>query len=196
MLGPERFASFETPNVIDPGDDAPIQPKRKQGPPPSTPSSSSVTKSSAFPPPSYRPVSLGRTEKIQLHGSPKSPPRLLNNIHDLDLSPEEDVNMEQKRADSYDEEEAQDQAEIARKYAATLLKDANRRTSFTDLGSEEPSNAPVGGLMLLGDYSSSPSKHLVRNQVFMIGSKIAALILVLVFVVLMLIRMSSWENEK
>ena len=189
MLGPDRFASFETPNVIDPGDAPPVQPKRKDQQ--QQQASGQATGASVTPPRSHRATGLGRTEKIALHSDNNndgtyqerrhSPQRLLNTINDLDL----------EKADSYDNDDHDDDEEgnprsfdDSRNYAATLLKDANR----LDLGTEEPSNMPTYAVRPM--YESA-SKHLVRNRVIHTVGKVGGVVVACVLVVLILARLAS-----
>ena len=196
MLGPERFASFETPNVIDPGDDAPIQPPRRgrpEEPRQTTGESTGVPLYRS----STRAPGLGRTEKIDLgdyQQARKSSKRLINSIDDLDI-------LEQQRDDDEDDENHHSLPSIdeARNYASALLQDANRRTSSSnrDLGSEEPTNAP-GGLLSPLSYATATatttmshdgSKHLVRNQVLPLVAKVSGAVLILVLLIVAVSRL-------
>mmetsp|Transcript_4531 Transcript_4531/g.9127 ORF Transcript_4531/g.9127 Transcript_4531/m.9127 type:complete len:190 (-) Transcript_4531:400-969(-) len=189
MFGPERFASIESPNVIDPGDAPPMQPKRKQQPPSSPKKQQTAGESST--PPSYRATGLGRTEKIALGYDQ------VGVVDDLDVE-----RAGRSYEDGDDDEEEEDDVhhslpsiDEARNYAATLLVDADKRTSKRDLwATEQPSNLPTSSHLPLHDYqlsSSSSSKHLVRNQVVSWLAKGLCVVLVIVLVVLALGRLSS-----
>jgi hypothetical protein len=184
MLGPDHFASFETPNVIDPGDAPPVQPKRKE-----------KTRTATTFPPTTRvaKTTLGRTEKIDLGGGVSSQrlqpdqqvlsphKRLLDNIHDLDLeAPEEDDHVPEHSLPSIDE---------ARNYAASLLQDANRRTP-RDHSMEEPSNLATNGrpLMMLPS-TQKPSQGALRNQLVTLSLRIGLGILILVIFLLIVLML-------
>lgn len=192
MLRPERFASFETPNVIDPGDAPPTQPKKPKQIPRAADTVTAPTTISH----SDRRVNLSRTEKISFGGGNEqddpmydrargSPHRLLDNIHDLDVAPVETRSPLHRNDD--DEEAAAAAHSLpsiddARNYAASLLQDANRRTSSRDLMVTQE---------MAESSSSFPSKHLVRNRVVNVAGKLAALVVVLILVILALVRLSS-----
>ena len=189
MLGPERFASFETPNVIDPGDDAPIQPPRRR---PAEPQQQTTGESSG-PRSSTRAPGLGRTEKIDLGDYQQvrhSPKRLINSIDDLDLmeqQPSSDSGGEENNSHTMN----QPSIDEARNYASALLQDANRRTSSSravNIGDEEPTNAPAGLMSPLASYDNA-SKALVRNQVWPLVFKVSGFVLVLVLLILVLAHM-------
>ena len=201
MFGPERFSSIESPNVIDPGDAPPMQPKRNQPPPPPPPSSSPAktkqTAGESSTPPSYRAMGLGRTEKIAL-GSGYDDQVLAHDLEQARRSYKDDDNdgnnYEEGNDDDDDVHHSLPSIDEARNYAATLLVNADKRTSKYDIwATEEPSNLPSSSNMPLDDYrsSSSLSKHLVRNQVISWLVKGLGLVLVITLVVLVLVRLFS-----
>jgi hypothetical protein len=201
MLGPDRFASFETPNVIDPGDEAPLQPKRKEQPSSSASSTPSAARVSSS--------VVGRTRKISLNvpASPssssssynrerQSPQRVLNSINDLDLERGGDA------PDNVPETSTGTTIDEARNYATSLLQDADRRTGSTPKNggasrtpvvfeAEQPSNDDHDEAYQ--EYYSKHhyqqhhrSKHLVRQRVLRVALKgcgILALIAVLIFLI-------------
>lgn len=208
MFGPERFASIESPNVIDPGDAPPVQPKRKQ----QQQQTAGETSSSTLPPArSYRATGLGRTEKISLGNddddrvpsSPSPSSRLVNRVEDLDV--EQQQQEPTRPFKSWDDDDGVEEGnhhslpsiDEARHYAASLLMHADRRgSSWTrDLATEEPSNVPTSSshppLREYSTSSSSSSKHLVCRQILLRAAKVGGLVLVLVLVVLALSRMIS-----
>lgn len=176
MLGAEHLASFQSPNVIDGGDEAPMPPPRKQ--PQKTNATSRVAPKG----------SLGRTQKIQLEGSGgyrqvrHSPERLLNDIGDLDL----------EKAHSQEYNQQPPSIDEARTYAASLLADVNSR-AYTFESLEEPSNGMSTNSVLYEPYNASStnesSKHLVRNRLVSVALKGAIGVLALVLVILILSRL-------
>ena len=184
MLGPDRFASFETPNVIDPGDDAPIQPPRRGVRPAGQTTGESTAASPS--PTSNRAPGLGRTEKIDLGDYQQvrhSPKRLINSIDELDLM--ETNQQPSSSSDSGEDAHYVPPIDEARNYASALLQDANRRSILVN--DEEPTNAPAGLMSPLA-YDAA-SKAMVRNQVWPLVFKVSGVVLVLVFVILVLSRM-------
>ena len=194
MLGPDRFASFETPNVIDPGDDAPLQPPRRRSP--AEPQQTSGQSTAGAPRSSSRAPGLGRTEKIDLGDYQQArQSRLINSIDELDLV-EQQQQQQQASGDGSsvgDDPNTAPSIDEARNYASALLQDANRRTSSRELavigGDEEPTNIPAGLMSPLAasDYGS---KAMVRNQVWPVIFKVSGIVMAIVLVILVLSRMS------
>lgn len=167
MLGPDRF-TFETPNVIDPGDMPPVAPRRE---------SQKNSENSFSNTPSTHSSSDDDNDYQQARSSTA---RLLRDIDDLELSGDE---RGIGRFSSYDEDDEENNhhslpsADEARLHATSLLSGKSHRDN-EKLGRTIRLDAPY-------------RKHLIRRRISRLASRYAwipLLILLIIVVIVVVVR--------
>lgn len=173
MLGSDRF-TFETPNVIDPGDLPPTQPQRVEAPKSSNSSSHSRTASVS-----------DDSDEDHYREARHSAARLLSDIGDLDLTPSSPPSLSRSMARPYDPyDDDDDDAELgahhslphvddARLYAASLLvRDDEKRSPRTP-------KSPLNLTRTVRLRQPSTGDHLLRKRMLRIGGRVAIVLAVL-----------------
>ena len=169
MLGPDRF-TFETPNVIDPGDMPPVAPRRES------------QKTFNHTPSTHSSSDGEDDDDTDYQQARNSTARLLRDIDDLELTGDEKAIS---RYSSYDEEEEDNQhhhhslptADEARLHATSLLSGKKDRRG--NLGRTVRIDAPY-------------RKHLIRRRIIHLAIRYGwiplLLLLILIVVILVIAR--------